>query len=76
MSSANACLSVSSVMAFPPYFTTSTLPWYFFSHGSAFARIPAWVVAFFQSSGCHSSFGEVLSSLMSCRRSSRGRTPA
>ena len=27
MSSANACLSVSSVIALPPYFTTTILPW-------------------------------------------------
>ena len=27
MSSANACLRVSSVIALPPYFTTTVLPW-------------------------------------------------
>ncbi len=27
MSSAKACFSTSSVMALPPYFTTTTLPW-------------------------------------------------
>ena len=38
MSSAKARLRTSSVMALPPYFTTTTLPWYCFSHGSAAAR--------------------------------------
>ena len=38
MSSANARLRTSSVMALPPYFTTTILPWYRFSHGSAAAR--------------------------------------
>jgi len=54
MSSANACFSVSSVIALPPYFTTMTFPWYFFSHGKAMASVAAWSVAFFHSSGCHS----------------------
>ena len=48
MSSANACLSVSSVIALPPYFTTIVLPWYCFSHGSASARVAALAVACFQ----------------------------
>jgi hypothetical protein len=38
MSSANARFRVSSVIALPPYFTTTILPWYFFSHGRAAAR--------------------------------------
>ena len=41
MSSANACLRVSSVIALPPYFTTTILPWYCFSHGRAPARVAA-----------------------------------
>ena len=41
MSSANAFLRVSSVIALPPYFTTITLPWYFSSHGSAPASVAA-----------------------------------
>ena len=44
MSSANACLRVSSTMALPPYFTTMTLPWYFISHGNAAARVAAFAV--------------------------------
>ena len=47
MSSANARLRTSSVMALPPYFTTTILWWYCFSHGSAAARTSArtrWVV--------------------------------
>ena len=51
MSSANACLSFSSVMALPPYFTTTTLPWYFFSHGRASASVAALSVACFHVSG-------------------------
>ena len=51
MSSANASLSLSSVMALPPYFTTTTLSWYFCSHGRASARAEAFVVASFQVSG-------------------------
>ena len=43
MSSANAFLRASSVMALPPYFTTIVLPWYCFSHGSAAARVCACV---------------------------------
>ena len=39
MSSAKAFLSSSSIIALPPYFTTTTLPWYFISHGSAPARV-------------------------------------
>jgi hypothetical protein len=38
-------------MALPPYFTTTTLPWYFFSHGSASAMAEAFVVASFHVSG-------------------------
>ena len=39
MSSAKARLRTSSVMALPPYFTTTILPWYCFSHGRAAARV-------------------------------------
>ena len=35
MSSAKARLRASSVIALPPYFTTTTWPWYCFSHGRA-----------------------------------------
>ena len=31
----------SSIIALPPYFTTTILPWYCFSHGSASARVRA-----------------------------------
>ena len=31
-------------MALPPYFTTTILPWYFISHGSAPARVAAFGV--------------------------------
>ena len=41
MSSAKARLSLSSVMALPPYFTTMTLPWYFISQGRAAASVAA-----------------------------------
>ena len=56
MSSANARLRTSSVMALPPYFTTTILPWYCFSHGSAAASVRAsarsacWVVVVLRSS--------------------------
>ena len=48
MSSAKARLSTSSVIALPPYFTTTIFWWYCFSHGSAPARTSArtaWVWA-------------------------------
>ena len=40
MSSANACFRASSVIALPPYLTTTILPWYRSSHGSASASTP------------------------------------
>ena len=44
MSSAKAFFSSSSIIALPPYFTTTTLPWYFISHGRAPARVSAgWI---------------------------------
>ena len=60
MSSAKACLSASLVMALPPYFTTMTLPWYFFSHGRAIASVAALSVACFQSSGTPEVGGRVV----------------
>ena len=41
MSSAKACLRVSSIIALPPYFTTTTLPWYSISQGRAPASVRA-----------------------------------
>src|SRR3954447_6315362 len=41
MSSANARCSETSVMALPPYFTTTVLPWNCSSHGSASTSRPA-----------------------------------
>ena len=41
MSSAKARLRVSSVIALPPYFTTTIFWWYAFSHGSAAASVRA-----------------------------------
>ena len=41
MSSAKACFSSSSIMALPPYFTTTTFPWYSISQGRAPARVRA-----------------------------------
>ena len=41
MSSAKAFFRSSSIIALPPYFTTTTLPWYFISHGRAFASVSA-----------------------------------
>jgi hypothetical protein len=71
MSSANARLSASSVIAFPPYFTTIVLPWYVFSQGSASARVAAFAVACFQSK-----VGTSVMALSSSRRSSRARRRA
>src|SRR4051794_34044407 len=50
MSSAKARFRVSSVIAWPPYFTTIVLPWYVLSHGSASARVAALAVARSQAS--------------------------
>ena len=57
MSSANARRSASSVMALPPYLTTTTAPWKRCSHGSASASTPALAAAEWRRSGTSAGTG-------------------